>query len=43
MRSWRIPNTLDSLGRAAEAIENYEHALHINPNYAEVHFNLGAP
>ena len=28
-------------GRVHEAIEHYEQALRIQPNYAEAHFNLG--
>jgi len=29
-------------GRTSEAIDQYEEALRINPNYAEAHNNLGA-
>jgi len=37
-----MANTLDSLGRPAEAVDSYEaRARHSHPGYAEVHFNLG--
>jgi 2-polyprenyl-3-methyl-5-hydroxy-6-metoxy-1,4-benzoquinol methylase len=36
-----MANAFDSLGRTAEAVESYQRALTINPDYAEVHFNLG--
>ena len=29
-------------GRTSEAIDQYEQALRINPNYADAHSNLGA-
>jgi Tfp pilus assembly protein PilF len=30
-----------TLGKMPEAISHYEHALRINPDYAEAHYNLG--
>ena len=37
----KLGNTLLALGDVSQAIDHYRQAIHVNPNYAEAHHNLG--